>query len=98
MNVEDCLTVRECIWWMDLHVPGYWDLATRKPMSGGNAEQLSNSLKVEWNKFEQMVRRAYCLYKRFPDRHDNGCYIQLINHSFQPILTDSLHHKLVESI
>ena len=98
MKVDDCLTVRECIWWMDVHVPGYWDLATRKPMTANTAEQLSVCLKSEWAKFEQMVRRAYFLYKHFPQQHDNGCYIQLINHSFKPIFTETLHHKLVESL
>ena len=96
MTLARCQTVRECIAWMDSKIPGYWDFATKKPMSPAQIQHLTNELKRVWFLFDRMVRKAYTLYRQNPHQENNATYIALLNQSFQPVIVEPAHEKLID--
>ena len=96
MSLDSCQTVRECIAWLDQKVPGYWDFATKKPMSPEQVQHITNELKKSWNWFDKMVRKAYHLYQQHPHRENNASYIALLNTSFKPVVVIPMKDKIID--
>ncbi len=96
MTLFRCQTVRECIAWMDSRIPGYWDFATKKPMSPEQIQSIVAELKKSWFLFDQMIRKAYHLYRQNPQQENNASYITLLNQSFSPVVINPQEDKLID--
>jgi hypothetical protein len=89
MKLNNCTTVRECLHWLDIKVPGFWDFATKKPLSSVEVQSISTQLERHWIEFSQMFRHIQRMKKSDSWSSDDACYDALLNNAFTPVILNS---------
>ena len=98
MNLSQCNTVRDSLYWMDKIVPGFWDFATKKPLPRKSVRKIAKELDEEWSAFIHMYRHISKLSKQPKWSVEDQCYESLLNNAFSPIIERKDWSKWVAAI
>lgn len=56
MNLEECDTIKKCLYWAEGEWPGFWDFANLAPMSYEEMVKLSKSISNS-DKFDKLLNQ-----------------------------------------
>jgi len=56
MNIDECKTIKECLYWAESTWPGFWDFSTLQPMSDVEIQDLAANVKNDPN-MHRLIKR-----------------------------------------
>ncbi len=95
MRLKSCKNARQCIYWMDCKLPGFWDFATKKPLTQHQIDELVRGLNKNWDAFSDMYEQLDTLEKSTHWSEEDSHYLSLLNHAFSPIKVSNRLRKLI---
>lgn len=94
-KIRRCQNVRECLCWLDDRIPGFWNFATKKPLSPEEYRRVTETINRKWLLFTKMYLRINQLKETPHWSTEDTCYNSLLKGAFEPTTTQRDLSKII---